>query len=275
MNDSFSPSSPITRHLKPANILSLIAALLMAVVSAAGLIFSARLYPTDTLLTTYLTNDVINLFIGLPILFGSMWLARGDKLIGLLFWPGALLYTFYNYIAYLVGVPYGIVSVAYLLLVLLSALAIFDLLKRIDKVAVQKRLIGMVPVKFAGWVLVGFGVLFFVRAIGVFAEARANQNMLPLSEIGVLIADVIISMAWVAGGAMLLRRQPWGFVCALGLLFGASMLFVGLIVFLLLQPSLTSAPFAWVDVMVVFIMGLVCFIPTGLYIRGVVSEPKN
>jgi hypothetical protein len=275
MNDSVSPSLPITRHLKPAYILSLITALLMAVVSAAGLIFRARFYPTETLLTTYLTNDLINLFIGLPILLGSIWLTRGDKLIGLLFWPGALLYTFYNYIAYLVGVPYGIVSLAYLALVLLSVLAIFDILKKMDKTAIQEQLADTVPVKFAGWVLVGFGVLFFVRAIGVFFEASANQNMLPLSEIGVLIADMLISTAWMAGGAMLLRRQPWGFVSALGLLFGASMLFVGLIVFLLLQPTLTSAPFAWVDVIVVFIMGLVCFIPTGLFIRGVMSGPKN
>jgi len=43
-----------------------------------------------------------------------------------------------------------------------------------------------------------------------------------------------------------------------------------LIVFLLIQPVLTDAPFAIVDVVVILVMGLVCFVPFGLFVRGVV-----
>ena len=50
------------------------------------------------------------------------------------------------------------------------------------------------------------------------------------------------------------------------------MLFVGLIIFLLLQPILTDAPFAVADVAVVFVMGLVCFVPFGLFTRGLVRS---
>jgi hypothetical protein len=53
------------------------------------------------------------------------------------------------------------------------------------------------------------------------------------------------------------------------------MLFIGLIMFLLLQPVLTDAPFVLVDIIVVFIMGLICFIPFGLFVRGVVSTEKS
>ena len=56
------------------------------------------------------------------------------------------------------------------------------------------------------------------------------------------------------------------------MLFQASMLFVGLIVFLLLQPVLTDAPFAVADVAVVFVMGLVCFVPFVLFTRGLVRS---
>jgi hypothetical protein len=49
-------------------------------------------------------------------------------------------------------------------------------------------------------------------------------------------------------------------------------LFVGLIAFLLLQPLLTGAPFAPLDVAVTFVLGLVCFIPFGRFLRGVVSK---
>jgi len=54
-----------------------------------------------------------------------------------------------------------------------------------------------------------------------------------------------------------------------------SMLFIGLIMFLLLQPVLTDAPFVLVDIIVVFIMGLICFIPFGLFVREVASKEKS
>jgi hypothetical protein len=63
-------------------------------------------------------------------------------------------------------------------------------------------------------------------------------------------------------------------VAGLGLLFQGSMLFIGLIIFLLLQPLLTSAPFSIVDVIVVLVMGLICFIPFGLFVRGVVANDE-
>ena len=57
----------------------------------------------------------------------------------------------------------------------------------------------------------------------------------------------------------------------LGLLFQASMLFIGLIVLLMVQPFVTGAPFALIDVLVTFVLGLVCFVPFALFARGVVS----
>jgi hypothetical protein len=60
-------------------------------------------------------------------------------------------------------------------------------------------------------------------------------------------------------------------VTGLGLLFQASMLFIGLIIILLFRPVLTTAPFSLVDVVVTFILGLISFVPFGLFIRGVVS----
>jgi hypothetical protein len=67
---------------------------------------------------------------------------------------------------------------------------------------------------------------------------------------------------------LLWRKQALGYVAGAGLLFQTSMLFVGLILVLLLQPLLTNAPFALADVLVVLAMGLIAFIPFGLFLRG-------
>ena len=63
------------------------------------------------------------------------------------------------------------------------------------------------------------------------------------------------------GGILLWRRTALGYVTGLGLLFHGSTLFIALIAFLLLQPFVTSAPFAFIDVIVILVMALVCFIP--------------
>ena len=261
---------PVKRDLILAYVLSLVGAILMAAVSIGGLVHPSTFYPTHELLQSFVPNDVVNLIIGLPILLGSMWLARRGKLVGLLFWPGALLYILYNYIAYIFGMPFSLLSFVYLVLVLLSTYCILDLLKSIDKKSVQEQLSEGVPVRTSGWVLVVFGVLFTFRAIGMIAEGSTNQTILPISEIGVLIADIVISTLFIAGGVLLLRRSSLGYVSGLGLLFVASMLFIGLIMVLLLQPLLTDAPFVLVDIIAISIMGLICFIPFGFFVRKVV-----
>jgi uncharacterized membrane protein YuzA (DUF378 family) len=263
---------PVKRDLILVYGLSLVGAILMTAVSLGGLLYPSTFYPTEELLQSFVANDVVNLLVGLPILLGSMWLAKRSKLVGLLFWPGALLYVLYNYIAYIFGMPFSVLTFVYLVLVLLSTYCILDLLKSIDKKSVQEQLSEGVPARTAGWVLVVFGVLFTFRAIGMIAEGSINQTMLPISEIGVLIADIVISILFIAGGGLLLRRSPLGYVSGLGLLFVASMLFLGLIMVLLLQPVLTDAPFVLVDIVVVFIMGLICFIPFGFFVRKVTAS---
>ena len=61
----------------------------------------------------------------------------------------------------------------------------------------------------------------------------------------------------IAGGMLLWRRKALGFVAGTGLLFQTSMLFVGLIAILILQPMLTGVDFSLIDVLVVTIMGMV------------------
>jgi len=122
--------------------------------------------------------------------------------------------------------------------------------------------------------LVVLGSLFILRALSMIVGAGMNHITFPMVEIGVLIADMLLSAIWIAGGALLLLRRPLGYASGLGLLFSGSMLFIALILFLLLGPVLTGAPFALTDVIVVLIMGMSCFIPFFLFLRGVITKEK-
>ena len=267
-----SASLPIRRSLKPIYASSIIIAILMAAASAAGLMVRTTIYPTDELLRSFVPNDVVNLFIGLPILLGSMWLALRGKLVGLLCWPGALFFVLYTYIVYVFAMPFNAAYLLYLALVTLCVYTIIALVTSIEGKPVQERLTGAVPERVAGGILAGLGILFFLRVIVVTFNTLTSQAPIAGTEVAVLIADFLITPAWVIGGILLWRRRELGYVSGLGLLFQASMLFIGLIIFLFLQPFLTSARFVLTDVVVIFVMGMICFIPFALHLRGVVSK---
>ena len=143
------------------------------------------------------------------------------------------------------------------------------LLASVDGETLASQFRGKVYEKLCGGVLAGFGLLFLLRAMLVFINAIISGEILNPTEIAPNLSDVITAPAFMIVGISLWRKKALGYIGAFGLLFQASMLFVALLVFFLLQPLLTHAPFAPVDFIVVLAMGLICFIPFGLFIRGV------
>jgi hypothetical protein len=149
------------------------------------------------------------------------------------------------------------------------------LIRRIDSNSVKEQLSGAVAEKLAGWFLLIFGFLFLLRAANILVGAQVNQAVLPPTEIGVSIADIIISIFWIFGGILLIRSKPLGYTIGLGLLFAASMLFVGLIIVLIIQPALTAALFSPFDIIVVAVMGLIFSIPLILFLRGTIRADRD
>jgi hypothetical protein len=255
-----------TRQLSGVFTLSLIAAGLMTALSLAGLLFPMATYPNEELRQSFVANDVVNLLIGLPALLGALWLLRRGKLPGLLALPGALFYVTYNSIAYAAAMPLTWPFFTHLGLAGLSVAAIFLLVSSVDGAAVQARLQGRVPERFCAGVLMGFGALFFLRA-----GAELFAGVAGMAEFGVLVADGLTTPFWILGGLYLWRKHPLGYVGAAGLLFQASMLFVGLLAFFILQPFVAGVPFPVEDFIVILVMGSVVFIPFGLFLRGLIS----
>jgi len=266
---------PIKRNLKLVYFLSLIIVSLLVISSIFGILFGSIVYPTDELLSTFISNDVTNLVIGLPIILGSIFLTARGKLVGLLFWPGALLYVLYNYMIYVIAMPLNWAFLLHLALVTLSVYTTILLTASIDGTKIQQRLTGLVHEKISGAVLVTMGLLFMLQVVVAMLDSIINQIPVTGTELALHVSDFLISPALVIGGILLWRRKEFGYVSGLGLLFQASMLFIGLIVFLIVQPLLTATPFLLVDVLVVATMGLICFIPFALFIRGIGAKRNS
>jgi hypothetical protein len=143
--------------------------------------------------------------------------------------------------------------------VTLSIYSLISLVASIDWGKIQQRLTGAVHERISGGILVVLGVLFLIQVVGVFITSLMNQVPITATELATHVSDFIISPALIIGGILLWQRKE---------------LFIGLVVFLIIQPLLTSTPFLVVDILIVFIMGLICFVPFILFIRGIVIEDK-
>ncbi len=257
-------NNPFLKNAIPVVLnLSVVVAIMMAALSLAGLLFPLGMYPGEELRLSFMANDVVNLLIGLPTLSGAIWLAWRGKSIGLLGLPGALFFVTYNSIAYAVAMPLTGQFFIHLVIVVFSTVAILRLLSSLDGAAVQARLQGRVAERFCAGVLMGLGALFFLRAVLEFFDGAAG-----MAEFGVLAADGLTTPLWILGGQYLWRKQPLGYISGAGLLFQATMLFVSLLAFFILQPIIAGVPFPLEDFIVILGMGLVVFVPFGLFLRG-------
>ena len=264
-------SLPVKGDLRYIYASSLLIAMLSALGAALAILFRGHFYPAEELAQAFIPNDVVILAIGLPMLLGSLWSTRRGSLLGLLFWPGALFFGLYNSIAYVFALPLTWGFLIHLCLAVLGVYTLIGLVARIDGETVQARLAGSIPEKICGGVIASFGILFILRVLYVLINALIAGSVILETEFAVNVPDAFISPALIMGGIALWKRKALGYVSGLGLLFQTSMLFAGLIVFLLLQPILTTAPFVLTDVLVILVMGLVCSIPLALFIRGVKS----
>jgi hypothetical protein len=265
-------SLPVKHDPKMVFISSIFITVLVAVASLAGVLNSESVYPSDELRQSFLPNDVVNLCVGLPFLIVSMWLVQRGRLIGLLFWPGALLFVVYTYLAYIIVMPLGLPYLLHLTLAAVSVYTMTALIASINADDVKRQLVGVVRERLAGGVLIAMGALFLLRVIALIVGSL--NSGVPIGEIDMAVntADFFLSPALIIGGVSLWQRRSFGYVVGLGLLFNASMLFIGLVIFLLIQPAITNAPFELVDVVVILVMGSICFVPTFLYVRGVVRD---
>jgi hypothetical protein len=270
-----SPSAglPVTRSLTLAYASSLIIALLVAIASVAGLLYGTTLYPTEEMLLLKLPTDLFTLVVGLPLLLGSMWLARRGKLLGLLCWPGVLLYVLYIYVSYTIGVPFSVLFLVSVLLVPMSAYTLVGLVACIDAEAMHQQLAGAVPGRVAGGILVVLAILFSLMNLAGIVTALSSPTPDYLLDFPVWISDfAVVAPAWLIGGWLLWQRRALGYVAGAGLLLLGCMMLVG-VIFALVFPALyTASPIDLIGIAFILVMGLICFVPFALFARGIVKS---
>lgn len=260
---------PVTRQITLAYALSLVVALLMAGASVAGIAYGALIYPTEELRHWSVLTDAVNLVAGLPLLLGSMWLARRRRLIGLLSWLGVLFSALYLYVPYVLSVPFGPAFLPHVLSVSLSACALLVLVSSIDGKVLRERLAGILPARLSAGVLIVLGVFMLLRQVALILSALETRVPVPASELAIWVDDLTIACpALLAVGVQLWRKRPLGYVGGPGLLLAYGLLALGLV------PGLaTSSPAEVEGIITVLIMAAICLAPLAVSLRRASRSP--
>jgi hypothetical protein len=279
-----SRSLPITHHLTLAYICSLVVAVLMVAVSAAGFVLgSVRLYgvgpnvalgvipsTAGILVPGFLAQDAFNLVFGMPLLLGALWLARRGALIGLLLWPGVLFYALYTYALRLVGAPFSQMFLPDVALVALSAYTTAGLVASVDGEQVRRRLTSVVPARIVGGILVVLAVLTLAQDAGgaLTTSLSGAASIDPLAH-HVWLVDLAVEVpAVLVGGILLWRHNTLGYVAGAGLLLQYGLTPLGLAVTLALQPILNAAPIDGTTIGGLLVFSLMSFVPLVFFARG-------
>lgn len=210
---------PIKRDLTLARWISLAVAVLTTLVSVAGLVwgFGGLYRAASASVLVSRGGDAANLVL-VPVLLGSMWLARRGSLVGLLLWPGALFYALYAYAIYLLGAPFTVLVFAYVALVVLTGATLVGIVASIDGEEVRWRL-GGAPARSIGGALVAIALLAYAgltaTAISMLASPATAAGMRPQWVVDSALGTPVLLL----GGALLWRRSSLGYVVGPGLLF--------------------------------------------------------
>lgn len=207
--------------MKIATTLSILIAVLAAAASVGGLTIPG-LYRDNLLVTSaWKGNDLVTLFLAVPLLVASLALSRRGSTRAFLVWMGVLDYMLYNYAFYLFGSAFNWFFLVYVALFGLAIFALIFGLSSLDLARLSRSIGPRMPVKWiAGYMLfvaAGLSAVYVAQTVNFLltdvVPPIVVQTAHPTSVVFAL--DLTLLVPFLTLGAIwLLARKPWGYVLA-------------------------------------------------------------
>ena len=204
--------------MRVAELLTRALAGLMATQALLGVLLSEHYRDPEPIRTTWFGNDWITLALAVPLLLLSRARAARGFTRGLLLWLGMIAYAIYNYAFYLFGAALKVFLLLYVLALVVAVVAIILALSRLDVAVVARSFRPAAPVRALGGSLlcIGMGLALVWIAMGA-AHVFAGRPTPVDPEAFKIVAALDLALmvpALTAGGILLWRRRPWGYVIA-------------------------------------------------------------
>jgi hypothetical protein len=211
----------IQTKFKTTHILSISVVILTTIASAGGLLLDG-LYRDNLFVTSaWKGNDVITLFVAVPLLVIALIYAKRGSQRAFLLWMGVLDYTLYNYAFYLFGAAFNWFFLIYTALLGLSIFALIFGLVNLDMNGIMQAVRERMPIKWIAaymlFIATSLTAIYVLQSLGfIFTgeiPAIVTRTGHPTSIVFAL--DLTLLVPFLSLGAIwLLRHKAWGFVLA-------------------------------------------------------------
>jgi hypothetical protein len=196
--------------------LTLALAAVMTAQALTGLLLQGEYRDVEPIRSTWFGNDWITLVVAVPLLLSGLVRAKCGSGRALLLWLGMIGYALYNYAFYLFGAA---LSSFFLLYVIAFAGAVVTLaaaLRTLDVVSIARRFAPGTPVRLIGgslaFIEAGLGTAWVVMwALHIFSARPTPVDPDAFKVVAALDLSLMVP-ALTAGGILLWRREPWGYV---------------------------------------------------------------
>ena len=226
-------------------LLSVPLAILTAIASYAG-IFVESTYARETTLyaSQGIGQDIVNLFIVVPILLISSFYASRKSKPGLLVWSGAIFYLAYSYTIYSFGLHFNQLFILYCAILGLSFYSFVYFILSAHKVNTAELFSDKISTRSTGVFLIVIAVLFYFIWLSELIPS-INQNVTPKSviESGLLINPVhvldlaICLPALLLTGIALIKKRSIGFLLAPAMLIFCIFMAIAIAAMVLVMKS--------------------------------------
>jgi len=203
-------------------LLSVPLAIFTSIASYAG-VFIESTYARETTLyaSQGIGQDIVNLFVVVPILLITSFYAWRKSKLGLLIWSGAIFYLAYSYAIYSFGLHFNRFFVVYCLILGLSFYSLVYFVLSSLQENVTEWFLKKGSTKSTGIFLISIAVLFYIIWLSeLIPSIRMNEIPKSITESGLLINPVhvldlaICLPALLLTGIALIKNKSIGFLLA-------------------------------------------------------------
>jgi len=191
---------------------------LMFAQALMGIVLSEQYRDAEPIRAMWIGNDWVTLVLAVPLLLAGVVHADRGSTRGLLVSLGMVAYAIYNYAFYVFGAALNAFFPLYVLLLVLAIATFIHALSRLDVALVARSFTRSTPVRAIGTCLAFIGVKLAAVWMAMWAGYVFADLPTPVApEVFKIVAALDLSLmvpALTAGGILLWRRVPWGYVIA-------------------------------------------------------------
>lgn len=252
---------------------------LMASVSSSGGLFIDGLYRDNALVVSaWRGNDLVTLFIVVPMFLISLFHSLQGSKRGRLFWMGSLWYMVYNYIFYLFGATFNVFFILYAALVVFSIFTLVFALIQTDAEEFSRSFSEKLPYKFISTFMLFFAILlggmWIALSLSFVFTGQVHESVTQTDHPTAIVfaVDLTLLIPSLAFSAVLLwQKKTWGPILSSVVLIKATAYGLALSIMTVIAYRNTGVtdPFIWLWVA----LTIGCLVSLILLLRNIGKGP--